>query len=637
MTHVSVYNPLGNISPTIHSSGDFSQDNYSAALQQWRLIRGRLAATVKDYADACSSLISVCSQPAERHLNNSTLNRTLVSLGDELPSLVQYETQLLAARAKLSALRNQSASLSPISTLPPEILSRIFTQSSLSCVHGDSSHKNHQFLCPVVFASVSTSWRRTALVTGRLWSHIDLAPNSNPAYRLYKRAVIWLDRVNDAPLHIHIHERACAKDEDIAQLVKFLSPHMKRLCTLYIDTECHSLDLFESTLACWLEYGQPGSIKTLVLRRPNPIPLLASLGPQMIQRLPRERLDGFLQPLRALHLHNVCMGWSASTAHQGLVELQVESLADVAGPTVGQFVAVLRGCPRLRKLKLARMNFRHEETEDVPSVHLGHLEELNLLGANPSVLKLLLPTLEVGAAPLAMSVALGEQASAFEELRTFFDRTNVCTLYLDARQQDWVALLFTSLQHLRTLVVSNCALLHNAYTEPALQVTPQPPAICAQLRSLSFIGCDLGLEPLQNMLKAHAALDILGLWRCKLKTSDAELNKHANLVEIVRPILTRLVPNVTHSNCPRDYPMLGWSVSDEHAASSVAIPSIMICAIPGTAHLVAPAFSHLTSLGFSTPQHLKFYHPLCSKVTILYPQLSVVQTLVHKNTAMQTG
>ncbi|KAG9097230.1 hypothetical protein FS749_006749 [Ceratobasidium sp. UAMH 11750] len=270
------------------------------------------------------------------------------------------------------------------------------------------------------------------------------------------------------------------------------------------------------------------------------------------------------------------MGWSASTAHRGLVELQVESLADVAGPTVGQFAAVLRGCPGLRKLKLARMNFRHEETEDMSSVRLAHLEELNLLGVNSSVLKLLLPTLEVGVAPLAMSIALGLQNSMLDELKAFFDRTNVCTLYLDAHRQDWVPLLFSSLQHLRTLVVSSYALLQNVYTESAPdtnQETSQQPTICAQLHSLSFIGSDLGLEPLQNVLKAHATLDNLDLWRCKLNTSDAELNKHANLVEIVRPILTRLVPHVTHSNCPKDYPMLGWSVSDEHNAGSVAIPS----------------------------------------------------------------
>ncbi|KAG9122933.1 hypothetical protein FRC07_000482 [Ceratobasidium sp. 392] len=353
---------------------------------------------------------------------------------------------------------------------------------------------------------------------------------------------------------------------------------MKRLCTLSIDTECHSLDLFEATLACWLEHGSPGSIKTLVLRRPRPIPLLASLGPQVIKRLPRERLDGFLQPLRTLHLHNVCMGWGVSTAHQGLVELQVESLADVAGPTVAQLAAVLRGCPRLRKLKLARMNFRYEETDDdavIPSVRLAHLEELNLLAVGLSVLKQLLPMLELGAAPLAMSIALGAQSDIFEELRSFFGRTHVATLYLDARRQDWVPQLFSSLKHLQTLVISSYALLQNTYANPTPQTNeeaPQPPAICAQLRSLAFIGSDLGLEPLQNMLKAHSSLGSLNAWRCRLQTSDAELNKHVNLAEIVRPILTRLVPQVTHSSCPKDYPMIGWSVSDEHDPGSVSTP-----------------------------------------------------------------
>ncbi|KAG8679602.1 hypothetical protein FRC09_018849, partial [Ceratobasidium sp. 395] len=410
--------------------------------------------------------------------------------------------------------------------------------SSLSCVRTDSSHKSQQFLCPVVFASVCSSWHRTALATGRLWSHIDLAPNSDPTYRLYKRARVWTTRASDAPLHIHIHERAWAKDDEISQLVSFLSPFMKRVCTLTINTECHSLDLFESTLACWLEHGRAGSMRTLDLRRPRPNPLLASFGPQVIRRLPREHLDEFLQPIQTLHLHNVCMGWSVSTAYRGLVELRVESLADVAGPTVSQLAAFLRGCPQLRRLKLARINFRYEEVEEdvvAPRVYLAHLEELNLLAVNSSVLRLLLPVLEIGARPLAMSVTLGAQPNIFEELSSFFGRTHVSKLYLDACHQDWVPLLFNSLGHLRALVVSNYALLQNVYVESSPQVepeAPEQPGICAQLRSLSLIGSDLSLEPLKNMLKAHPALDALNIWRCQLRTLDTELNKRANLAEI---------------------------------------------------------------------------------------------------------
>lgn len=569
------YNSLMDIFSTPSPSGVVT-DPCSFAFKQWNAISDQLAVVIKDYVDACTSLAFVLSQPHGRYSNKTELDHALVSLSKKLPSLAQDETRLLVARAKLNVLRNQSRSLCPISNLHPEILSRIFILSCLSCVHGHGSHKNRQFLCPVVFANVCTSWRQIAIGTGRLWSHIDLAPNSNPSYKLYKRARIWLDRAGNTSLHIHVHERSCAKDEDIAQLVKFLSLHMKRLCTLYIDTECYTLDLFESILECWLEHGLPGSIKNLVLRRPNPIPLLSSLGPQELRRLPRERLGGFLQPLRALHLHNVCMGWDDNTAHQGLVELQLESLAAGTGPTIHQLLAVLLGCPRLQKLKLARVNFRDEDAEELPSVRLTHLRELNLLSVNARVLKLLLPTLETGSDPLAMSITLGAQVDILEELKSFLGRSNLFTLYIDAQHLDWVPLLFGCLQHLQTLVIGNSALSNNLYVNSTANAggeLTQGPAICASLRSLSFVGCDLNLEASQNMLKAHPTLKVLNLWRCKLRSSDVELNNRDNLFEIVRPILTNLVPLVTHSSCPKQYPMLGWYVSDEHDANAVNTPS----------------------------------------------------------------
>ncbi|KAF8594168.1 hypothetical protein BDV93DRAFT_529481 [Ceratobasidium sp. AG-I] len=499
-----------------------------------------------------------------------------MSINDELPELADEERQLFKSRTTLNILRNRSSTLTPINALPLEILSNIFALTSLSCVRTSAASPNHTSLvCPAVFLSVCTHWRRIAIATSRFWSHIDLVPSSDPSHRLYKRATIWLERAKMAPLHVHIHEKTCARGDGITHLVEFLQPYMQRLCTLYIYTECHSLDLFEAVLDCWLRHGQPGSAKTLILYRPPPIALLASLGPQQLQLLhtrhSRERIEGFLGPLSALRLHNVSMGWGIS-AHRGLVELHLESLPDRVGLTVGQFADVLRGTPMLRVLKLARMGFRHEGVEEeVESVQLKCLEELNVLAARPSTLKLLLPVIVPGNSPLAMSMALESRNSIFEEVKSFFDRSNVSLLYIDVQNQDWLPLLFGSLRHLQTLAIKGYNLSQTIFPYPELAFNNNSPPVCGQLASLSFIGCILAPELLHNMLAAHSqSLCDVRIWRCKLQS-------HAGVNPSLTPGETTMEScepgfKIMRSNHMANYPMLDWSVSDELDGSAVRIP-----------------------------------------------------------------
>lgn len=491
----------------------------------------------------------------------------MASIDKELPALFKEEQHLLKARVTLNTLRNRSSTLAPINTLPLEILSHIFTLTNFSCVQDDRNYAPS--FRPTVFLSVCTYWRQTAIATSRFWSHIDLVPSSDPLHRLYKRARIWLDRARNSPLHVHIHEKFCAKDDGIAYLVGFLEPYMQRLCTLYINTECHSLDLFEAILDCWLRHGRPGSAKTLVLRRPPPIPLLASLGPQRLQLLhtkyPQEYIEEFLQPLRALRLHNVCMGWSA-TAHRGLSELYLESLPDLARPTVSQFADVLRGTPKLRVLKLTKLNFRWEgEAMDVEPVQLECLEVLNVLAMQSPMLKRLLPVIAPGTVPLTMSVALESHNLIFEEVKSFFDRSNVSALYVDARGHNWLPLLFGSLQQLQTLAIREYPLLR---TFSHLELNPHndPLPVCGQLASLSFIGCNLALEPVQNIVAAHSdSLRDVHIWRCKLPLhtgADPPLSLEETLSQ-----LSERAFNFNVSNHMVDYPLTGWSVSDERDVS----------------------------------------------------------------------
>ncbi|KAF8600323.1 hypothetical protein BDV93DRAFT_525475, partial [Ceratobasidium sp. AG-I] len=67
-----------------------------------------------------------------------------------------------------------------INTLPPEILSSIFVTvvdaSIYACSTGDDSYGTSEY--PTLISSVCTYWRRVALGTPYLWSHIDLMPSN---------------------------------------------------------------------------------------------------------------------------------------------------------------------------------------------------------------------------------------------------------------------------------------------------------------------------------------------------------------------------------------------------------------------------------------------------------------------------
>ncbi|KAH7330684.1 hypothetical protein B0J17DRAFT_160599 [Rhizoctonia solani] len=546
--------------------------------RQWKKLRDQLSSTIDNYIDACNALAAVAS-PVLQPMTESLFT----NLDQELKYLAQEETKLASGRWTLSVFRNMSSTLCSTNLLPDDILTYIFELSISSYVRDNPKGRNQYLTCPGVLASVCTRWRHVAVNTCSLWTQLDLIPTSDPSHKLYRRARIWLQRVQSAPLHIYIHQHdACVKREEIVQLTGFLAPLMKQLHALHLSADCHTMDLFEEILGCWLEFGIPGSTESLTLRRPNPIFLMAhpgldaqhdlSLG-QLQTRYSSKRLSKFLLPLRTLRLHNVCIGWG-SAAHRGLSELHLEAIPNSAGLTICQLIAMLQASPRLGSLKISRVNLVDNFTEyegALEPIHLSNLSCLDLLGANTMVLKRLLPLIVPGAIPLSMSINLHEKDLIQTQFQSFLGRATISALYLDAGEQtNWVPSLIEHTCRLRSLAIRNYHFSRSSFPNSSPE---EAVPICAPLlESMYFIGCRVNLGALRRMAAARSrTLRSLRLWRTKLyadSISDFPDPDDGDVLDTV----SELIPHVQRSTETDDYPVLSWSVCDEFKGRNVSTP-----------------------------------------------------------------
>ncbi|CAE6442359.1 unnamed protein product [Rhizoctonia solani] len=544
--------------------------------KEWKKLHDQLSSTVNDYANACDALATVAST-ADR----SAIESIFTNVDQDLYHLAESEKKLTVARGLLSMLRNRISTLCSIDILPDEILGHIFELASVPCVRGIPKGQAHPhiIMCPELLSSVCTRWRHVAINTCNLWTHLDLIPTAHTSHKLYNRARIWLRRVRSAPLHVHIYQRSCAKQEEIVPLAGFLAPLMKQLHTLHIEAGCHTMELFQAVLGCWIEFGHPGSTKSLILRRPNPIALLGYLDIQSSNEHPLEhlktqhsyeQLDRFLLPLRSLRLHNVYMGWGTA-ALRGLSELHLEGLPDRAVLTINQLIAILHASPGLHSLKIARADIIDDLTGGIPEpIHLSNLQCLSLLGAGFAVLKRLLTLVVPGKLPLTISMNLYEQDYILAELQSFLDRSNLTALYLDARQQTWVPALFGHMSHLRSLAVRSYHLSRNSFPK----LSPEEAvSVCApRLESLYFIGCRVGMRPLRNMITVHSStLRSLKLWRTNLYADSLSDVPDLDTGDVL-DTFSNLIPRVQRSQELADYPVLGWEVCDDSKGYNIIAP-----------------------------------------------------------------
>lgn len=507
----------------------------SQILERWSHARDALARATQGYLAACAAVEAECARPVNSYLEQGAREEMYVNINAELASLAIDEQRLWRARTTLKGLRNKSSVLTPVNLLPPEVLTHIF----IVAVEADRKsraerarkpreeggtnkqsthpHALHRPDLATVISSVNVNWRRQAVRTRSLWSHIHLGEGGALTEPPFARAKLWLERARGAPLYVTINTTG-AQVIDAWGMLPLLRTHETHFSSL--DLALNTVDDVHAALARWLNEGAPKSLETLAISVPYPpkhgdSPHALPPGLQ-----PREQRDAFFGAIRSLDLDGTFLTWGGP-AFRGLVDLRLSRLTDRSCPTVEQFVGILAGSPALRTLWLRRMTIRIGSRINFAPVKLNSLEILGLEHIEPQGLCLLLPLLAPERRPLyiKLSAYTRDPGEVGEALTDLFARSKVDSLYLNTCvNPGQLPRMLVRLQHLRTLTWQGLnisdeffeTMAHNsATTDGRSNVNADaeendadtgPTHLCPNLRTLDLQECSLSAAALRVMV-----------------------------------------------------------------------------------------------------------------------------------------
>ncbi|KAG8698416.1 hypothetical protein FRC11_014442, partial [Ceratobasidium sp. 423] len=387
------------------------------------------------------------------------------SIIHELDSIISTEKKLRQARAAISVTRNVSSLIAPISSLPGEIMLRIFrlvfgAESYTFAAEVDVGRLPRQSLA---ISQVCSRWRQISLGSQHLWSQVDLSSSSQLSGQLVSRGVLFATRAGDIPLDIRLVEQLFTIDK-YADYFQGLHPFFVAVGSRVGSWElCFTKRYFggyvPDILNECLKHSAPGKLTRFILKfRANADSESdddtvsedssdeAFLRPSDAKRydvyvvdLTDPQLEDLLFPVTVLKLDKIFPYWT-SKAYHGLVELRLvswERARDSIRIPEQHLAGILRSSPGLRILQ-----FGLEITStgvSQPPVSLRSLEELHLQvdggQSQQTFLRLLLP----GSNPMQVFIeyTLTKDdprfpSSSEDEFQCFLRRSNIIQLYLDA-------------------------------------------------------------------------------------------------------------------------------------------------------------------------------------------------------------
>ncbi|KAG8709068.1 hypothetical protein FRC09_000891 [Ceratobasidium sp. 395] len=371
------------------------------ALDNLRAYRSALATAIQNYLAGCAELRSACSQIRHQSRTRRELEPVLLAVEAELADLASEEAELRKARATLSVLRNTSSTLSPVHTLPSEILARIF----LIAQSFPSRARNTSSLVPAhYFAQVCSYWRITTINLPHLWTHICIAPTQIN----YEYATLLLRRSKDLPIYLDIYSKKVEKWNNYPskpQWDTFLASVGQHVHTLNI------VDLFRSPITfpdeaiqVLVSHASSGMMNTLRITKQSGAEQSESLNSLFAGR----SNDAVLHSITVLHLHNVLIP-STSAIYHNLTDLRLQlHYNDENIPTSQlELAGMLAASPGLTILKLEFLNITpSEDWDENKVVRLPHLKVLYLEGLCKESFVALIPILSLSDCLGALEVGI---------------------------------------------------------------------------------------------------------------------------------------------------------------------------------------------------------------------------------------
>ncbi|QRV97060.1 F-box-like protein [Ceratobasidium sp. AG-Ba] len=469
---------------------------YDAALKYWKSVRTRLEHTIQDYIQACEQLDSVLNTSlalTTRHLRDDAF----AELDLELPSLSSLEQTLSKSRCSLETLRNSSFRLSPINSIPSEILLMIFSLASQDWVeeeYVETTNKTKANAC--ILSSVCTLWRRLMLSSTSFWSHIELVLTGFSTLPSLKTAELWAQRSRGALLDVSISESDKATERNaeatywsVSRAVEFLAPLFPRVRKLKVHTDDGLAQIIAKRFAkSWVNQGAVGSAEALDIRLEEGLEVVSLPGDET--DLSPQSFNAFFTSLRVLRLRNALIDLNGLGC-TGLEELHLQYLPGW-NPTASEIATILQANPRLRSLAFIDISFFSDLPATTDPIALDRLEVLTLEGGIPFNLWSVLRLIKSSSDAVRLSFSMGNDAQYIDSLHSFLGRCRVTMLHLqgETRSELHISAILTPMPFLKTLILRYFTLDDKILQDFLRQRSsdPQPLHLWPNLESFYLLG-----------------------------------------------------------------------------------------------------------------------------------------------------
>jgi hypothetical protein len=257
------------------------------------------------------------------------------------------EESIQALKGSIRVLNLRRNALSPISSLPPEVFSAIF---SFACLPGIPSlgGKPDQNLARIHVSHVCHQWREIALSQPLLWSHVDFTTLSLAG------ATKMLVRAKSIPLYLEAtraSRRFWESRWDRDQFSRFrteLRARIPQICHLSIKAKRYHL---HKTLVILVSPAPTLKYLSLFSRAVSNGRNGRTWDERDVVFIPDDLFKGAAPSLSCLKLHDCDISWK-SPLLKGLKHLEIFTLSEHARPNLVVWLDALNEMPQLKMLTL---------------------------------------------------------------------------------------------------------------------------------------------------------------------------------------------------------------------------------------------------------------------------------------------
>ncbi|CAE6445347.1 unnamed protein product [Rhizoctonia solani] len=457
-----------------------------------------------------------------------------------------------------------------IKKIPPEILAHIFlilhdanrclAIRELRCLNIPRKSLGYPNQ-PHTLSHVCSTWRRVALATSSLWSHIDIAIHHELNHQLLARAKIYAQRAGSRALDIHLCDPGLEHQHsiDISPVeyggpyeFEFLDAYRVSIKSLIFDIYIlkHVQNVHFAALEYFLAKCTVGTLTNYSMRVYGRPPILSIEAPEHPElNITGHKLEELWRSVKTVQLHGLGPRWNSALYH-GLVDLRLgPGTAKITEP---QVINILKASPALRVLHLKNcIDIRTARRTSLAPVQLNNLEVLNIecFSLGPPLIGQRLDDGEIvrwiqpGVKPLRFAF-FGQTT---QKVVSFFERSNVTTFYTRGWEPLTLRGLLRTTSGLQTLIlngfgckISSFGAIVNPVSEEDSVTSPTSIRIDT-IYLINFGGLKLG--DIQGMIDQYSVRRLF-LQNCYLADQFSIEGKGTEFFEDIRAKLSKI------KNCP---------------------------------------------------------------------------------------